>query len=59
MGNEIFDNLDELPAPLLKTIPATKNQLIQLAGRALDAVGLKDVFGEEWLHLHVGTTPWF
>lgn len=46
------DVVDELPAPPRKQIPAADRELLELAARALGAVRVEDVDGEEWLILH-------
>lgn len=46
------DLVDELPAPPRKQIPAADRELLELAARALGAVRVEDVDGEEWLILH-------
>jgi len=50
--SEIYDDLDELPAPPRKSIPEADRELLKLAARALDAVRIEDVDGEQWLILH-------
>lgn len=49
---EEYDDLDELPARPRKEIPAADRELLYLAARALGAVQVEDVDGEEWLNLH-------
>lgn len=46
------DTVDELPAPPRREIPAADRELLELAARALGAVHVEDVDGEEWLRLH-------
>jgi hypothetical protein len=46
------DTVDELPARPHKTIPAADRELLELAARALGAVRVEDVEGENWLNLH-------
>ena len=46
------DDLDELPARPRKAIPAADRELLELAARALGAVRVEDVDGEQWLVLH-------
>jgi hypothetical protein len=46
------DDQDELPAPLRKTIPEADRQLLELAARAIGAVRVEDVEGENWVNLH-------
>ncbi len=50
--DESHDDLDELPARPHKVIPAADRELLELAGRALGAVRVEDVEGEQWLNLH-------
>jgi hypothetical protein len=52
MDNDIYDDLDELPAPPRKSIPEADRLLLELAARAIGAVRVEDVDGEEWLILH-------
>jgi len=51
------DTVDELPARPRKTIPAADRELLELAARALGAVRVEDVEGEEWLNLHFDDRP--
>lgn len=44
--------VDELPAPPRKTIPAAERELLELAARAIGAVRVEDVEGEQWVNLH-------
>jgi hypothetical protein len=44
--------VDELPAAPRKSIPEADRELLELAARALGAVRVEDVDGEEWLILH-------
>jgi predicted deacylase len=46
------DDQDELPAPPRKTIPEADRQLLELAARAIGAVRVEDVEGENWVNLH-------
>ncbi len=46
------DLVDELPAPPRKSIPKADRELLKLAARALGAVRVEDVDGEQWLILH-------
>ena len=46
------DTVDELPARPQKVIPTADRELLDLAARALGAVHIEDVDGEEWLNLH-------
>jgi hypothetical protein len=46
------DTVDELPAAPRKMIPEADRELLELAARALGAVRVEDVDGEEWLILH-------
>ncbi len=50
--SEVYDDLDELPAPPRKSIPAADRELPELAARAIGAVRVEDVDGEQWLILH-------
>lgn len=50
--SEIYDDLDELPARPRKSIPGADRELLELAARAIGAVRVEDVDGEEWLILH-------
>jgi len=46
------DTVDELPARQRQVIPAADRELLELAGRALGAVRVEDVEGENWVDLH-------
>ncbi|MEW6022841.1 MAG: hypothetical protein AB1807_11945 [Pseudomonadota bacterium] len=46
------DLVDELPAPPRKSIPEADRELLHLAARAIGAVRVDDVEGEQWLSLH-------
>lgn len=46
------DTVDELPPLPRKTISAADRELLELAARALGAVRVEDVDGEEWVNLH-------
>jgi hypothetical protein len=46
------DTVDELPAPPRNDIPAADRELLELAARALGAVRVEDIDGEEWVNLH-------
>lgn len=46
------DLVDELPAPPRKSIPEADRELLELAARALGAVRVEDIEGEQWLNLH-------
>lgn len=50
--DEADDDLDELPARPRKEIPAADRELLGLAARALGAVRVEDVEGENWVNLH-------
>lgn len=50
--SELYDDLDELPPRPRKSIPAADRELLELAARAIGAVRVDDVEGEEWLILH-------
>jgi hypothetical protein len=43
---------DEPPAPPRTTIPDADRQLLELAARALGAVRVETVEGEQWVNLH-------
>ena len=46
------DYVDELPARPRQVIPPADRELLELAARALGAVRVDDVDGEQWLVLH-------
>lgn len=46
------DLVDELPAPPRKSIPEADRELLHLAARAIGAVRVDDIEGEQWLILH-------
>lgn len=52
MGNEIYDDLDELPAPPRVDIPADDLALLERAARAIGAVRVQVVDGEGFVNLH-------
>lgn len=52
MDLDDLDTVDELPARPRRTIPEADRELLELAARALGAVHVEDVDGEEWLILH-------
>ena len=52
MGNEIYDDLDELPAPPRVDIPAADLVLLEQAARAIGAVLVEVVDGEGYVNLH-------
>jgi hypothetical protein len=52
MMNNDDDDLDELPARPRQVIEVADRELLELAGRALGAVGVEDVDGEAWVNLH-------
>jgi hypothetical protein len=52
MGNEIYDDLDELPAPPRVDIPAADLVLLERAARAIGAVRVEVVDGEGYVNLH-------
>lgn len=52
LDDDDFDYVDELPARPRRTIPEADRELLELAARALGAVRVEDVDGEEWLILH-------
>ena len=52
MGNEIYDDLDELPAPPRVDIPEADLALLERAARAIGAVRVEVVDGEGYVNLH-------
>ena len=50
--DEQYDDLDELPAPPRREMLASDRELLHMAGRALGAVRVEDVEGENWVNLH-------
>ena len=46
------DDQDELPALPRYGIPAADRELLELAARAIGAVQVEDVEGENWVNLH-------
>jgi len=52
MGNEIYDDLDELPAPPRVDIPAADLVLLERAARAIGAMRVEVVDGEGFVNLH-------
>jgi hypothetical protein len=52
MGNEIYDDLDELPAPPRADIPAADLVLLERAARAIGVVRVEVVDGEGYVNLH-------
>jgi len=52
MINEKDDDLDEFPAPPRRGMLASDRELLELAARALGAVRVEDVEGENWVNLH-------
>ena len=52
MGNEIYDDLDELPAPPRVDIPAVDLALLVRAARAIGAERVEVVDGEGYVNLH-------
>lgn len=50
--DEAHDDLDELPPRPRREIPAADRELLELAGRALGALLVEDVEGENWVNLH-------
>jgi hypothetical protein len=52
MGNEIYDDLDELPAPPRVDIPADDLVLLERAARAIGAERVEVVDGEGYVNLH-------
>jgi len=57
MGNEIHDDLDELPAPPRVDIPAADLVLLERAARAIGAVRVEVVDGEGYVNLHFVDGP--
>jgi len=49
---EEYDDLDDLPARPRQVIPAADRELLELAARAIGAVRVEDVEGENWVNLH-------
>jgi hypothetical protein len=52
-----YDTVDELPAGPRRSIAAADRALLKLAARALGAVRVEDVDGEEWVNLHFADSP--
>jgi len=52
MGNEIYDDLDELPAPPRVDIPESDLVLLERAARAIGAERVEAVDGEGYVNLH-------
>ncbi|GAA0412735.1 hypothetical protein ACFOY5_04490 [Massilia aurea] len=52
MRNEIYDELDELPAALRVDIPAADLALLERAARAIGAVRVEVIDGEGYVNLH-------
>ena len=52
MGNEIYDDLDELPAQPRVDIPAADLALLERAARAIGAVRVEVVDGEGYVNIH-------
>jgi len=52
MGNEIYDDLDELPALPRVDIPAADLVLLEQAARAIGAERVEVVHGEGYVNLH-------
>lgn len=50
--DETYDDLDELPPRPRQTISAADRELLHLAARAIGAVRIDDIDGEQWLNLH-------
>lgn len=46
------DTVDELPARPRQAIPAADREMLELAARAIGAVHVEDVDGENWVNLH-------
>lgn len=52
MNLDEIDEVDELPARPREDIPAADRELLELAARAIGAVRVEDVDGEQWVILH-------
>jgi hypothetical protein len=52
MGNDIYDNLDELPAPTRVNILGADLALLEQAAHAIGAVRMEVVDGEGYVNLH-------
>lgn len=52
MGNDIYDDLDELPAPPRLDISEADLLLLERAARAISAVRVEAVDGEGFVNLH-------
>lgn len=52
MGNEIYDDLDELPTAPRVDIPDSDLDLLERAARAIGAVRVEVVDGEGYVNLH-------
>jgi hypothetical protein len=52
MGNEIYDDLDDLPAAPRIDIPAADLVLLERAAKALGAVRVEVIDGEGYVNLH-------
>jgi len=57
MGNEIYDDLDEPPAPPRVDIPVADLALLERAARAIGAVHVEVVDGEGYVNLHFADGP--
>jgi hypothetical protein len=57
MGNEIYDDLEELPAPPRIDIPDADFVLLERAARAIGAVRVEVVDGEGFVNLHFADGP--
>jgi hypothetical protein len=57
MGNEIYDDLDELPAPPRVDIPVSDLALLERAARAIGAAHVEVVDGEGYVNLHFANGP--
>jgi len=57
MEKEIYDDLDELPAPPRVDIPADDLVLLERAARAIGAVRVDVVDGEGYVNLHFADSP--
>lgn len=52
MNLDEIDEVDELPPRPREEIPAADRELLELAARAIGAVRVEDVDGEQWVILH-------
>jgi hypothetical protein len=57
MGNEIYDDLDKLPAPPAPVAPDRLPECRRAAARAIGAVHVEVVDGEGYVNLHFADGP--